>query len=202
MYGLDIWAQRLGCRPLPPYCEPMPVPFPCEILDFPGLPYKQLSVQFPCGDRDSQVGVLPLSRLSSLVRGLDCPSCLTNHDAPAPDWMRIGLVGLPRDIHVQLQRPNGKVVAESSTIDGPEGSASARFLTFKPSAKDEMLIVFTHRGKPAPGARFEVQVETAWGDGPPPPLPRANPPEGAKKERRTPTAKSAKKTLAKKKRAG
>jgi hypothetical protein len=171
--GLDVWTQRVGC------CPPSPItglewepPVPCAIVELPGPPYRELAVRLPCGDRDRQFGVLPLSRLGTVVRGLDLPGSLGNRATPAPDWMRITFLGLPTAISVTLQTAKAKAVGRSEVIAGPGKTRVGMALTFKPASKEEQFLVLSHKGAPMSEAGVRVRVNVEWGDGKPPALPQ------------------------------
>jgi len=170
--GLDVWTQRVGC------CLPSPVTglelepeLPCAIIELPGLPYRELAVLLPCGNRELQFGFIPLTRLPTVIRGLDVPAAVSNHDAPAPNWMRINFLGLPPAIGVELQTRKRKVVARSVVIYGPEKTVAGRALTFKPSTTEEQFIVLSHKGAPIADQSITARVNVEWRDGKPPAFP-------------------------------
>ena len=170
--GQDVWTQRIGCcPPLPEGISPVPI-FPCGIVEWPGLPFGQLPISFPCGDRASQYGVIPLSRLPLPVPGLDVPGCLVNRATPPPDWMRITFLGLPPAVHVELRTSEGRLAAESVALEGPRDTIAGRAITFRPPGREDEFLVFRHIGAPIEESAIVVRVATRWGDGHPPSLPR------------------------------
>jgi hypothetical protein len=173
--GLDVWSQRVGC--CPPTTggglEHWP-PFGCEIVDFSNAGFGGLILKFPCGNRDLQLGLIPLSRLAVNLRGPDFPPSVTCADAPAPDWMRLSFSGLPRETTVHLLTTTGKVIAEGKSVrqrGADQLVSSLVTLTFRPDREDPLL-VFTNTGKRDRDAQFLVRMHSEWGDGKPPALPR------------------------------
>ena len=173
--GLNVWAQRVGCcLPPQPIGEIYPPPeLFCEILPLPGTPFKELVLRLPCGNRERQFGLLPLSRFCMGVRGVDCPDCVMNRDATCPDWMRIRFWGLPEGFGIQLQNRDGSVIEEAQWFDAGE-SADIRqgyyVLTFSPKTDRDPLLVFSQIGKKELGVNITVRIETDWGEGQPLPL--------------------------------
>ena len=173
--GLDVWTQRVGCCPL----SPAPVSglelepeLPCAIIELPGLPYRELAVRLPCGNRELQFGFIPLTRLPTIVGGLDVPAGLSNRDTPLPNWMRINFLGLPPAMSVELQTRKKKVIARSVVIHGPGKTVAGRALTFKPSNTEEQFIILSHKGAPIGDPGITARVNVEWGDGKAPALPR------------------------------
>jgi len=173
--GLDVWTQRVGCCLSPqPVGElhPQPELF-CEILPLPGAPYGELVLRLPCGNRDRQYGVLPLSRLCTGVRGLDYPDCVINSNATCPDWMRIQFWGLTKGFEIQLQNRDGSVIEKARQVDAGKRAkieAGYHVLTFAPKANVDPVLLFTHTGRQGLDASFVVRIKTEWGEGQPPPL--------------------------------
>lgn len=167
--GLDVWTQRIGCC-TPQGIDPEPIS-PCAIVEQPGLPYGQLPINFPCGNRESQYGVIPLSQLAVLVPGIDVPGSLANRAAQPPDWMRITFWGLPAKIQVELQTSKGKVAAVSMALKGSDKIVVGATLTLRPPAREDEFLVFSHKGPPMKDATVIVGVRAQWGDGEAPPLP-------------------------------
>jgi hypothetical protein len=170
--GLDVWVQRLGC------CVPEPVrelPWPrfgCEIIEFAGAGFREMVLQFPCGNRERQWGVLPLTRLFSNVRGLNYPGSIFNRDVERPDWMRIAFLGLPEDTDIRLYSMKGKLLGTGKAIRGEakKGPALQTVLTFRPSQEEDQLLLFITRQKVERGKTFLIGVHSDWGNGKPSPL--------------------------------
>jgi hypothetical protein len=174
--GLDVYAQRIGC--CPPSrgsggLEPWPR-FGCEIIQLPGLGYKEMLLNFPCGNRDRQLGVIPLTRLFANVRGLDHPGSIFNRDVAAPDWLRISFSGLPPGTEVRLYSMKGKLLAEGKPLKGVKNrkaERAQRVLTFKPSQKEDQLLVFSNTNKLEPEvATVSIRLSSEWGSGKVPPM--------------------------------
>lgn len=167
--GLDVWAQRVGCCFPSPFVErPIP-PFGCEIIQLPGMGFHEMRFHLPCGNRDLGWGVIPLTRFFSSIRGLDYPGSIFNRDVDPPDWIRIRFSGLPKGTEVKVFSMKGKLLAESILN---KSDVSQCFLTFQPSAKDDQLLVFSNSKKIEKDTMLPVYVDSEWGVGKPPPLPK------------------------------
>jgi len=164
--ALDVYAQRVGCCPPSTSggLEPWPR-FGCEIIQPPGLGYKEMLLNFPCGNRERQLGVIPLTRLFANVRGLDHPGSIFNRDVAAPDWLRISFSGLPPGTEVRLYSMHGKLLAEGKALKGVKERKAELppcVLTFKPSQKDDQLLVFSNMNKLEPEATVPIHLNTRW----------------------------------------
>jgi hypothetical protein len=167
-HGLDVWAQRIGC------CIPEPIgeqPYPrfgCEIIQFgDGSHFRELILEFPCGNRDLQWGLIPLTRFFASIRGLHYPGSIFNRDVESPDWIRIQFLGLPKGCKVQVYSLKGKLVADGKISKGQSKEELVlTTLTFKPSDEDQ-LIVFTNDNTVDRGTRLPVRVNSDWGNGKP-----------------------------------
>src|SRR4030095_1903480 len=104
----------------------------------------EMVMQFPCGNRERQWGVLPLTRLFSNVRGLNYPGSIFNRDVERPDWMRIAFLGLPEDTDIRLYSMKGKLLGAGKAIRGEakKGPALQTVLTFRPSQEEDQLVLF------------------------------------------------------------
>ena len=162
--GLDAWAQRIGC------CVPSPIgeqPFPrfgCELIQFSGQGFRDMQFSLPCGNRDRQWGVIPLTRFFASVRGLEYPGSVFNRDVDPPDWIRLRFSGLPTGTEVQSYSMKGELLAGTT----PAASDAPCFLTFRPGAADDQLLVFSNSANA--GGR-PIHVDSEWGLGEPRPLP-------------------------------
>ena len=168
--GLDVYAQRIGCCPPSRSggLEPWPR-FGCEIIQLPGLGYKEILLNFPCGNRERQLGVIPLTRLFANVRGLDHPGSIFNRDVAAPDWLRITFSGLPLGTEVRLYSMKGKLLAEGKPLKDVKkrkAELAQCVLTFKPSQKEDQLLVFSNTNNLQPEATtVSIRLSSEWGNG-------------------------------------
>jgi len=170
--GLDVWIQRLGCCVPEPMGE-MPWPrFGCEIIHFGGAGFHEMVLQLPCGNRDRQWNVLPLTRLFSNVRGLNQPGAICNRDVKPPDWIRLVFSGLPEKMQVQLYSMKGKLIDTGKSIHGEskKNRPPQTVLTFRPSQDQDHLLLFTTRQKVEGGKTFLISVNSDWGNGKSAPL--------------------------------
>jgi hypothetical protein len=173
--GPDVYAQRIGCCPPSRSggLEPWPR-FGCEIIQLPGLGYKEMLLNFPCGNRELQLGVIPLTRLFANVRGLDHPGSIFNRDVAAPDWLRISFSGLPPGTEVRLYSMKGKLLAEGKPLKGVKkrkAELAQCVLTFKPSQKEDQLLVFSNTNKlESEAATVSIRLSSEWGNGKVPPM--------------------------------
>jgi len=173
--GLDVYAQRIGCcPPSTPSSGLEPWPrFGCEIIQLPGLGYKEILLNFPCGNRERQLGVIPLTRLFANARGLDHPGSIFNRDVVAPDWLRISFSGLPPGTEVRLYSMKGKLLAEGKplkSVKKRKADLGQCVLSFKPSQKEDQLLVFSNTNKLEPEATVSIRLSSEWGNGKVPPI--------------------------------
>ena len=180
--ALEVYVQRIGCCPPSRYGgldlypgQPWPR-FGCEIIQFPGLGYKEMFLNFPCVNRERRLGVIPLTRLFANVRGLDYPGSIFNRDVAAPDWLRISFSRLPPGTDVRLYSMKGKLLAEGKPLKGArtrKAERAQRVLTFKPSQKEDQLLVFSNMNKLEPESEtVSIRLSSDWGSGKVPPAPR------------------------------
>jgi hypothetical protein len=171
--ALDLWVQRIGCCPLEP--EPgglLPGPeLPCAIRPLYGMPPRQFVVELPCGNRDRQFGIIPLSRLGEVISGLDLPPAFSHRAAPKPDWVRILVTDLPRGFDAAIETWTGKPLADRQPVDDGDGAAVGRSFTFRPINADEMVLVISHQGAPERDRRIQAGLLVEWGMGEPPAAP-------------------------------
>jgi hypothetical protein len=163
-YGIQVQRIRCCWTPRDNMCL-----VPQNVIGSFSLNSSELGVSFPCNDRGTAVGMVPVPEICSMVRGLNCPGCLEFRDTRCPNQVRIRFDDVPEGINVALHSATGtKIVAaravKPAVVDQSRKKSKANVggesmeFTFSPDAKRDYVLVFRTRKKVKPTDVFRVRV--------------------------------------------